>query len=165
MVDSVVKNITDLLGGSVAAEWIIFIISMIPILELRGGIIAAKFLGVNWKLALGICMLGNMVPIPFILLFIKKILEWMKKTRLHRISDFFEKKANDKAESILKYKKLGLFIFVAIPLPGTGAWTGALVASLLGIKLKDAVISILAGVVTAGIIMSIFSYGFLGLFF
>ena len=165
MVDSIVKNITDLLGGSIAAEWIIFIISMIPILELRGGIIAAKFLGVNWKLALGICMIGNMIPIPFILLFIKKIFEWMKKTRFHKIPEFFEKKANAKAESILKYKKLGLFLFVAIPLPGTGAWTGALAASLLGIKLKDAIISILAGVVTAGIIMSIFSYGFLGLFF
>lgn len=165
MVDSFVKNITDALGNVISPEWIIFIISMIPILELRGGILAAKFLHVNWNLALGICMIGNLIPIPFILFFIKKFFEILKKTRFHKIPEFFERKAEEKKESILKYKKLGLFLFVAIPLPGTGAWTGALVASMLNIKLKDAFISILLGVITAGIIMSLFSYGLLGIFF
>lgn len=165
MVDSIVKSITDSLGGSTAPEWIIFIISMIPILELRGGILAAKFLGVKLNLAFGICMVGNLIPIPFILLFIKKIFEWLKKTRFHKVPEFFERKADEKKNSILKYKKLGLFLFVAIPLPGTGAWTGAMVASLLNMKIKEAFLSILLGVITAGIIMSIISYGVLGIFF
>ena len=137
---------------------------MIPILELRGGMIAASLLGINWKVAMLICILGNIIPIPFILLFVKKVFEFLKNTSLSKLIYKLEKKADSKSKDILKYKKFGLFLFVAIPLPGTGAWTGAMIASLLGLKLKNAVISIFLGIVTAAIIMSIFSYGILGFF-
>ena len=158
------NSIVDFLYNKVSPELIIFIISMIPILELRGGMIAASLLGINWKVAMLICILGNIIPIPFILLFVKKVFEFLKNTSLSKLIYKLEKKADSKSKDILKYKKFGLFLFVAIPLPGTGAWTGAMIASLLGLKLKNAVISIFLGIVTAAIIMSIFSYGILGFF-
>ena len=137
---------------------------MIPVLELRGGMIAASLLGVNWKIAMIICIFGNIIPVPFILLFVKKVFEVLKKTRFSKFIYKFEKKANNKSKDILKYKKLGLFLFVAIPIPGTGAWTGSMIAALLGFKIKNAIISIFLGVIGAAIIMSILSYGVLGFF-
>ncbi|MDR1627968.1 MAG: small multi-drug export protein [Oscillospiraceae bacterium] len=145
-------------------EFIIFIISMMPVLELRGGMIAAGLLSVNWKTAMLICILGNIVPIPFILLFVKKVFELFKKTRFSKFIYKFEQKISNKSKGIFKHKKIGLFLFVAIPLPGTGAWTGSIIAALLGFKMKNAVISIFFGVVVAAIIMSILSYGILGFF-
>ena len=117
----------------ISSEIIIFIISMIPILELRGGLIASSLLGVSLVKASAICILGNIVPIPFILLFIRQI---------------FEKSAF-----------VGLMLFVGIPLPGTGAWTGSLIASLLDVKMKISVPAILCGLIMATIIMDILSYG------
>lgn len=111
-----------------------------------------------------ICILGNIIPVPFILLFVKKVFELLKKTRFSKFIYKFEQKADNKSKDILKYKKLGLFLFVAIPIPGTGAWTGSMIASLLGFKMKNAIVSIFLGVITAAIIMSIFSYGVLGFF-
>lgn len=142
-------------------ELAIFIISMLPILELRGGMVAAAVLEVDFYLAFPICILGNMLPIPFELLFIRRILNWLKKTKLFckpatKLEEKAQKKANDKA--ITKYKHWGVFLFVAIPLPGTGAWTGGLVADVLDLRMKKALPIITVGVITAGIIMAIITY-------
>lgn len=145
-------------------EIIIFIISLFPILELRGGMLAASILGVDWKVAMPICIIGNILPIPFILFFIQKIFELMKNTRLSGIANKFENKAIEKSKNVFKYKNLGLFLFVAIPIPGTGAWMGALIASLFGIKIRQALLSITLGILTASVIMAILSYGVLGIF-
>lgn len=162
--EHLLNSIVDFLYNKVTPEFIIFIISIIPVLELRGGMIAASLLGVNWRAAMLICILGNIIPVPFILLFVKKVFELLKKTRFSKFIYKFEQKADNKSKDILKYKKLGLFLFVAIPIPGTGAWTGSMIASLLGFKMKNAIVSIFLGVITAAIIMSIFSYGVLGFF-
>lgn len=154
------------LGQYISAEAVVFIISMTPILELRGGLLVASMLGVPLLTAIPICIIGNIIPIPFILLFIKKIFQWLK------VIPFFEKyitkletRAMGKSDSIKKGEFWGLALFVGIPLPGTGAWTGSLVAALLEIDFKKAVISELIGIAIATIIMSIVSYGLLGILF
>lgn len=127
------------LGGKVGKEFILFLISMVPILELRGGLLAAgpAFLNVELAKAVPICVIGNLVPIPFILLLITKIFDWMKGTkRLKPMVEKLEKKAMSKSDKIEKYEFWGLVLFVGIPLPGTGAWTGSLIAALLGIRLE-----------------------------
>ena len=163
--ESLIKELVEKLNTSLGSELIIFLISMTPLLELRGGLLAAKFLNVDLRMAFPICVIGNLLPIPFILLFIKKIFNWLKNTRFVKAIDRFEQRLRKKSESILKYETLGLFLFVAIPLPGTGAWTGAGAASRLEMPLKNSIISIFLGVISAGIIMALISYGFLGLFF
>jgi uncharacterized membrane protein len=137
---------------------------MAPVLELRGGMIAASLLGVNWKAAMFICVLGNIIPVPFILFFVKKVLALGEKTRFSGFIRVFRQKIDNKGKNILKYKKLGLFLFVAVPVPGTGAWTGSMIAALLGFRVWHAVVSVFLGVVAAAIIMSVFSYGLLGFF-
>lgn len=163
--DNLITQITQTLQNSIPSELIVFIISLFPILELRGGIIAATILGIPWQTAYIVCAIGNLLPIPFILLFLDKIFEWLKKTRFKGLVDKLESKAMKKSETVKKYKFWGLFAFVAIPLPGTGAWTGALVASFLRMKLKDSILPIILGVLTAGIIVALASYGILNLFF
>lgn len=158
MVESIINVISDNLTNVLPAEAIIFIISIVPILELRGGLIAASLLNVRWIYAFPICIIGNLLPLPFILFFINKIFTFLKRTKLKKFVEYLEKKANVKSKSVIKYKKWGLFLFVATPLPGTGGWTGALIASMLQIKPKDALPPIVFGVIVAGIIMSIISY-------
>ena len=111
-----------------------------------------------WK-AIPICIVGNILPIPFILLFIEKIFEWLKNTKLVKMIDLLEEKAEKNAKKIMEHKNLGLLFFVGIPLPGTGAWTGSLVAALFHFKLKDASLSILGGIIMATVIMCLISYG------
>ena len=150
------------LGQYISPEWVVFIISMIPILELRGGLIAASILNIPIVKAIPFCVVGNIVPIPFILLFIKKILKWMQKIKgLRVIANWLENKAEKKSDALKKGEFWGLALFVGIPLPGTGAWTGSLIAALMDIDLKKAVGAILLGIVIATIIMSILSYGLL----
>ena len=141
---------------------------MIPFLELRGGLLASSpaLLDIPILTAIPICIIGNILPIPFILLLISRILEWMKKVSLFRpVALWLEKKAMSKKDQIEKYGFWGLVLFVGIPLPGTGAWTGALVASLLRMNFKKAFGAILIGIVIATVIMSILSYGVLGVLF
>lgn len=157
--DGIVEMIVEKFSGSVAKEIIVFVISMIPVLELRGSILAAGFLKMEFLSTFIIAVLGNMLPIPFILLFIDKIFEWLKKTKLKNAVEKLENRALSKSGQIQKYGKLGLFLFVAIPLPGTGAWTGALAASLLRMKPKDSIWPIFFGVVAAGLVMSLISFG------
>ncbi len=163
--ESFVQSIVNSLNSAVAPELIIFLISMLPILELRGGMLAASVLQVDWPVALLICYIGNLLPIPFILLFIRKIFEWMKNTRFVKLIHRLEERAARKSASITKYKTLGLFLFVAIPIPGTGAWMGALIAALMEMRLKHALPAIILGVVTAGLLMAVLSYGVLGFLF
>ncbi len=157
--DGIVEWIVQSLGGKAAKELIVFIISMIPILELRGSLLAAGFLEMEFLSTFIIAVIGNMLPIPFILLFINKIFEWLKKTKLKNAVEKFENRALSKSDQIKKYGKFGLFLFVAIPLPGTGAWTGALAATLLRMKPKESILPIFLGVITAGLIMSVISFG------
>ena len=151
------------LGKYVSKEAVVFIISMIPILELRGGLIVSKLLEVPITTAIPLCIIGNIIPIPFILLFIKQIFKWMKKIRLFRgLVEKLENKAMSKSDNIKRYEFWGLVLFVGIPLPGTGAWTGSLIAALLDVDFKQAVLAELLGIAIATVIMSIFSYGLLG---
>ncbi len=151
------------LGKYVSKEAVVFIISMIPILELRGGLIVSKLLEVPITTAIPLCIIGNIIPIPFILLFIKQIFKWMKKIRLFcGLVEKLENKAMSKSDNIKRYEFWGLVLFVGIPLPGTGAWTGSLIAALLDVDFKKAVLAELLGIAIATVIMSIFSYGLLG---
>lgn len=153
------------LGQYLPAELVCFLISMIPLLELRGGLVAASILQVDlWK-AIIVCIVGNIIPIPFILLFIKKILHWMKGIKFlwfDKIATWLENKASKKSSALKKGEFIGLLLFVGIPLPGTGAWMGSLMAALFDVKLSKAVIAELLGLILATIIMSILSYGILG---
>lgn len=155
--EQIIESIVNALGG-IPSELVVFIISLFPILELRGGLIAASLLGMDMWKAIPICVVGNILPIPFILLFIEKIFKLLKNTRLVKMINKLEEKAEKGAEKIMKYKNFGLLLFVGIPLPGTGAWTGSLVAALFHFKLKDAVISILGGIVLATVIMCVITY-------
>lgn len=151
------------LGQHVSAELVVFIISMIPILELRGGLLVASLLNVPITTAIPLCILGNIIPIPFILLFIKQIFKWLKKVPFfEKIITKLENRAMGKSDSIKRGEFWGLAFFVGIPLPGTGAWTGSLIAALLEIDFKKAIFSELLGIAMATLIMSIVSYGLLG---
>lgn len=163
MAESLANWFVDVFREKISEEWIIFIISLFPILELRGGLIAAGLLGVPWAKAFALCFVGNMLPVPFILLFIRKIFEVMKRSKaFEKIVIKMEKKAEKNSEKVKKYELLGLFLLVAIPLPGTGAWTGALVAALMDIRLKKSIPAIALGVVAAGLIVSALMYGVVG---
>lgn len=163
MTNTLAQWFADNLGGVISAELIIFLVSMIPILELRGGLVVASLLHVDMWRAIPICVVGNLIPVPFILLLITKIFALLKKTKLFRgLVEKLERKAMGKSDRIQRYEFWGLVAFVGIPLPGTGAWTGSLIAALLGVKNKKAVPAILLGLVLATIIMSVVSYGILG---
>ena len=160
--ESLVSFFIDLFGG-INKDIVIFIISLMPILELRGGLIAASLLHVEFVRAVIICVVGNVLPIPVVLLFLKKVLDILGKWNVtKRIVTWLEKKVDSKREQIDKYGYLGLILFVGIPLPGTGAWTGSLLAVMLGLNKKKSFICILIGVALAAVIMSISSYGILG---
>ena len=165
MTDTLVQGLASLLGGKVSGEVIIFIISMIPILELRGGLLAASpaLLNVPILKAIPICIIGNLLPIPFILLLIEKVLNGMERVPgLSKVAIWVRQKADKNKGQIEKFGFWGLVLFVGIPLPGTGAWTGSLLAALLGMKFKKAFPAVLLGIALASVIMSIVSYGLLG---
>ena len=133
-----------------------FLISMVPVIELRGAIPYAYANGVAPWLAFALSVVGNMVPVPFILLFIRKIFAWMKKyPRLGKIANKLETRAQNKSSGVKKSEIIGLCILVAIPLPGTGAWTGALVAALMEMRMKRALPTIFLGVLIAGIAVTL----------
>ena len=140
----------------------VFFCSILPLVELRGSIIIGAGMGLPWIPTYLLSVVGNMLPVPFILLFIRRVLAWMHTTRrLHGIAEWVEKKAHSKSDQVLRFASVGLALFVAIPLPGTGAWTGALIAALLDMRMKYSLPSIFAGVLVAGLIVSGVSYGFL----
>lgn len=156
-----VEAVVDFLENKLSPEMVVFVVSMLPVLELRGGLIASAILGIDWAIAFPICVIGNMIPIPFELLFIRKIFDLLRKIKgIGSLVDKIEERAKRKGTEISKSKFAlwGLFILVAVPLPGTGAWTGGLVADVLNIRMSRSLPIIAAGVVTAGLITSFVSY-------
>ena len=159
--ENLVEFLVNLFGG-LGKEIIVFVISMLPILELRGGLVAASLLNVDFLTGYIVSIIGNVLPIPIVLIFLEKIFDFLKKFKVSKkLVDKIEKKILSKKEQIDKYGYLGLLLFVGIPLPGTGAWTGSGLAVLLHMNRKKAFIYIILGVILASIIMSIFSYGIL----
>ena len=140
----------------------LLIISMLPVVELRGSIPVAALMDVPWPEAYVLCVVGNMVPVPFLVLFSRRVFNYLRRGILKKPVQWVERRMGKKAVTVKKYRALGLFILVMIPLPGTGAWTGALVAAALNMRLKHALISIFFGVAAAGGIMTVLSYGLLG---
>lgn len=145
-------------------EVVVTAIAALPIVELRGAVPVGHWFKMNPWLVFGLAVAGNMLPIPFILLFLKPISEFLMRHHLgKRFFEWLFARARKKTAEVEKYQTLGLTIFVAIPLPATGAWTGALLAFLLGMKFRHSILSILLGVVIAGVIMTVLSLmGWLG---
>ena len=146
-------------------EILVFIISVLPILELRGGLLAASLLEVDPLVAYIISIIGNILPVPFILFFIKRIIDWLRKSKVNffkKIAKFLDEKVEKNKEKIEKYGYLGLILFVGVPLPGTGAWTGCLLAAVLDMDRKKSFACVVCGVLMASIIMMVLSYGILG---
>lgn len=155
------------LQGIKSNEIICFIISLFPVLELRGGMLAASplFLDVPYIKALIICIMGNLLPIPFVLLLLEKILVLFEKIPLfNQFALWIRSRADKDKEKIEAAGFFGLVFFVGIPLPGTGAWTGSLIASILHMDFKKSFLAISIGVIIAAVIMSIISYGILASF-
>ena len=146
-------------------ETALFLVSMLPLVELRGAVPLGVAAGMPWYEILPICYLGNLLPIPFLLLFTERLLDWLARMPgIKGAANWYTSKLNSKKEQITKYAKWGLFLFVAVPLPGTGAWSGAMIASILKMPPVRAFVSIAAGVVAAGLIMAIASSGLFSLF-
>ena len=165
LVEAIIGLFGSLSTMAIGKEIIVFFISILPILELRGGLLAASILGVAPIPAYVVSIIGNILPVPFILLFINKILEWMLKSKIkwiNKMAKWLHKKADKNKKKKKKYGYLGLLLFVGIPLPGTGAWTGCLVASVLNLDRKKAFYATLGGIFMASIIMMIISYGIVG---
>lgn len=142
------------------------LVSMVPVLELRFGIPWGVAHGLSHWTAFLCAVLGNMIPLPFIVVYIRRIFKWMRRhlPQLDRVVDKLETKAHLKGRKVTKYRYLGLMIFVAIPLPGTGGWTGALIAAFLDMRLRKAMPSILAGILIAGFLITGITYGFTSIF-
>ncbi len=155
------------LTGTTAGKFIwAFLISMLPVVELRLGLPYAITSGLPFGLAFPATVLGNMLPVPFIIIFIKKVFAWLRKhwPWMNSVVTKLEQRADSKGDTVKRYGPWGLLLFVAIPAPGTGAWTGALIAALLNMKLKQAVPIIFVGVCIAGIIVTLLTYGVIHIF-
>ena len=141
--------------------WIV-LVSMVPMIELRASIPMGCGMGLPaWQVYIA-AVLGNMIPVPFIVLFIRRIFDFLRQhwSRFNGLIDRIEAKAMKKSEKVKRFEILGLMLFVAIPLPGTGAWTGSLIAALLDIRLRRSLPTILLGVLIAGAVVTAVSYGF-----
>jgi uncharacterized membrane protein len=146
--------------GFLPPQVLVVIVSMLPVIELRGGIPLARLLMLPLWQAIVFSAIGNILPIPFILLFVEKVFDWLRPTKLFGpLVEKLEKRALSKSDGIKKAEFWGLALFVGIPLPGTGGWTGSLAASLLKIDIKKASLAILLGIAIASTIMSLISYG------
>lgn len=172
--------------ASLPGELYVFIISVLPLIELRGAIPVGTALGLPWYINAPLAIIGNILPIPFILLFITKVFDWLAKFKIFRpVIEWLRKKANKHSTKVLgqegqsapegdvpnstegrRKMSVGIFIalmmFVALPVPGTGAWSGALVASLFDLPKRQSFLAILLGVVICAVIMTLASYGVLG---
>lgn len=152
----------SLFSTALGKAFTLLCISATPIIELRGAIPVGAAQGFPFLETFLLCVVGNMLPVPFIILFSRKIFDWLKTTRLfRRPTEWLEHRTLKKAPTFYKYELLGLAILVAIPLPGTGAWTGAILAALLDVRLQRAIPAIFLGVVVAALIVSGMSYGFI----
>ena len=162
MAKKIVSIIVTSLGSIISKQFLVFLISMCPILELRGGLLAAALLNLKPLESYILCIIGNIIPIPFILWFMNSLLKKMRKSkRFHKIANWLDKKVENKKDQIERLGFWGLVLFVGIPLPGTGAWTGCLIASVLEMNRKKAFIATMIGILIASIIMMILSFGVL----
>ncbi len=157
------NELSNILADYLEPELALLIVSMIPFIELRGGVVLGAALGMNWMLSLIICIIGNVIPVPFVIVFGRWVIRWAEQTKwlgpwVHR----YQKKILSKADVIHKYGPWGLMLFVGVPLPGTGVWSGSVLALLLDLRLKSAIPAILLGVVMAGIIMTVGSHSIIG---
>lgn len=153
---------TEWITTELSRVFIMLGISATPLVELRGAIPCGVAMGVPFWENLVLCIIGNMIPTPFIILFIRKIFDWMRaKKIMERQIAWLERRVLRKSAVVKKYELIGLVIFVAIPLPGTGAWSGALLAALMDIRLRSAIPAILLGVIIAGFLVGGVSYGFI----
>ena len=167
MSEKLVNVIVGAFGGlttmALGKEILVFIISLLPILELRGGLLAAALIGLDPVPSYIISIIGNILPVPFILLLINKILDWMRKSKkFKKVAKWLDEKVEKHKGQIEKYGYLGIVLFVGIPLPGTGAWTGSLIASVLEMDKKKTFFAVLAGVFIARVIMMVISFGVIG---
>ena len=163
MIDAIKIFFTEVLGEQLG----VMLCSMIPIIELRGAIPLGAALELPWWENYILSVIGNMIPVPFILLFIRKVLKWMCGTKIkffNKLGNWINNKAEKNREKIEKYSFWGVCLFVAIPLPVTGAWTGSLVAATIEMKFWKAMLSALLGVMIAGVIMTLGSYGVVAAF-
>ena len=145
--------------GQLRNELTVLAIAAVPVLELRGAIPVGMAMNMDWKVVYILSVLGNLIPIPFIIIYMRPLFSFLRKTKyfqgiIHRI----EQRTMKKAETVMKYSAFGLFIFVAIPFPGTGAWTGAMIAAMLDMRMKYAIPAISLGVIAAGILVMCISY-------
>ena len=141
---------------TVGRELCVFFCAMLPIIECRGAIPLGWGLGLPWWQTALFSIAGNLLPVPFILLFLNNILTWMEGTKtFSSVARWLKERAHKKSDTYYKYEMLGLFLLVAVPLPGTGAWTGSLVAAVMGLKMKRAIPAIALGVAAAGIIIQL----------
>ena len=155
------------LVGTASGKFIFTVlVSMIPVVELRGGIPFGVAAGLPVWVAFIAAVIGNLIPVPFIIVYIRRVFQWMRRNmpRLNGLVDSLEHKAHLKGRKVTKYKYLGLMVLVAIPLPGTGAWTGSLAAAFLDMPLRKALPAVIAGVIIAGIAISILTFGISSLF-
>lgn len=160
-----IQAIEQFFLDTVGREWCVFFCSMLPVIELRGAIPLGAGLGLPMWQTFFISVIGNLVPVPFILLLMNWLLQLMKKVKwLEKLATKLEAKAEKSREKVNRYAFWGLALFVAIPLPGTGAWTGSLVASVTGMRFWRSVLSITVGVLVAGVIMSAAAYGVVAAF-
>lgn len=143
------------------------LISMLPVVELRGGLPAGVAMGLPIPVAFAASLVGNMIPVPFIILFVRPLFQWVRIhiPKLEGFISHLEARAEAKSADVLRYQTWGLLIFVAVPLPGTGAWTGSLIAAMLEMRVREAFPPIALGVVTAGIIVAVVTYGAASLLF
>lgn len=160
--DAIVTPIKEFFLNTVGEELCVFFCSMIPIIELRGAIPMGAVFGMPMWLTYLLSILGNMLPVPFILLFIKKVIAWMTVSKIkffNKIAGFLNRKVEKNKDKIAKYSFWGVCFFVAVPLPVTGAWTGSLVAAMLDMKVWKAILSCLFGVMIAGVVVTAIAYG------
>ncbi len=164
---AIISAIESFLTNTLGAHFGVMICSMIPIIELRGAIPLGMALGMPWWQSYLFAVIGNMIPIPFILLFVKQFIAWMQRSRVklfNKFGSWLVNKAEKNRGKIEKYSFFGVCLFVAIPLPVTGAWTGSLVASVIGMKPWKAFLSCLFGVMIAGVVVTLIAYGALAAF-
>ena len=156
------EAITNFFLNIVGEEFCVFFCSMIPIVELRGAIPAGWLFGMPWWLTYILAVVGNLIPVPFILLLIRKVLAWMETCRVkffNKVACWLRRKAEKNTDKIQKYGFWGVCLFIAIPLPVTGAWTGSLVAATIKMPFWKALLSALLGVMIAGVVVTLICFG------
>ena len=163
MTDAIKTFFLDIVGE----ELCVFFCSMIPIIELRGAIPMGFAFGLPWWQSYILAVVGNMLPVPFILLLIKAVITWMTHSNIkffNKLAAWLNRRVEKRRDKIEKYSFWGVCLFVAVPLPVTGAWTGSLVAAMIDMKFWKALLSCLLGVMIAGVVMTLVSYGVVAIF-